>query len=165
MTTSQTPFLAELAAGHNGPPISGPLRAYFQQRLRLRVFNFILSKFIEAQKDGLTKAGLARRIEKTPDLINRWLGASSNLTLDTISDLLLGIAAEELLPEAASPLKQRQHNYSHFDYLYADDLSNNRPQATNAEKSLNTAPWNNRPGSALEASILPPMAQTKRLAA
>ncbi len=75
MTISQTPFLTEVAAGHSGPPIPGPKRAYFQQRLQNRIFNFLLEKFIGAQKDGLTKAALARRIGKTPDIINRWLGA------------------------------------------------------------------------------------------
>jgi hypothetical protein len=147
----------------NGPPISGPLRAYFQQRLRLRVFNFLLRKFITAQKDGLTKAGLARRIEKTPDLINRWLGASSNLTLDTISDLLLGIAAEELLPEATSPLVQTRHNYSHFDDLQIANLTNNRTETASAENYINTVPGNNHSGRALEASIRAPDPRKKIL--
>lgn len=161
MTTSQTPLLAELIAGHNGPPISGPVRAYFQQRLRLRVFNFILTKFIEAQKNGLTKASLARRIDKTPDLINRWLGGSSNLTLDTISDLILGISGEELLPITTSPSEQTRHNYSHFEeitnYLPTNDLS----EVMTAEKSINTALRNNGPGRALENSVLPPAAQSQ----
>jgi hypothetical protein len=165
MTTSQTPFLAELTAGRNGPPVSGPLRAYFQHRLRLRVFNFILSKFIEAQKDGLTKAYLARKIDKTPDLINRWLSTSSNLTLDTISDLLLGISGEELLPTATSPLEQTRHNYSHFDDLKLYIPTNNVSEITSAETSINTAPWNNNPGGALENSVLSPMPQTKKIAA
>ena len=165
MTTSQTPFLTELTAGHNGPPISGPLRAYFQQRLRLRVFNFILNKFIEAQKDGLTKAGLARRIEKTPDVINRWLGGSSNLTLDTISDLLLGIAGEELLPTATSPLEQTRHNYSHFDDLKLYVPTNNTSEIMTAAMSIDTAPRNNNPGRALENSVLSPTQYSKKIAA
>lgn len=104
MTISPTPFLAEIAAGHAGPPIPSAKRAYFQQRLRLQVFNFLLGKFLDAQNDKLTKAVLARRIGKTPDVVNRWLGAPSNLTLDTISDLLLGIAGEELILSSSSLL-------------------------------------------------------------
>lgn len=91
MTTSQTPLLTEIAAGHHGPPIPSHVRAYFAQRLRLREFNFILDKFVIAQREGLTKAILARRIQKAPELINRWLASPSNLTLDTSSELLLGI--------------------------------------------------------------------------
>jgi hypothetical protein len=118
MTIYPTPFLVEIAAGHSGPPIPAPKRAYFQQRLRNRVFYFILEKFTSAQKEGLTKAILARRIGKTPDLINRWLGAPSNLTLDTVSDILLGISAEELELESSSPFAQKPHNYSHFGELH-----------------------------------------------
>jgi len=115
MTIYQTRFLRELEAGHNGPPIPLAKRAYFQERLRGRIFEFILGKFLQEQKNGLNQAKLARRIGKTPDVINRWLGAPSNLTVDTISDLLLGIAAEELNPASSSLLGRVPVNYSHLD--------------------------------------------------
>lgn len=117
VTTSQTHFLTELEAGHFGPPIPLGKRAYFQQRLRIRIFNFLLEKFIKAQSEGLNKTLLAKRTGKTPDVINRWLGQPSNLTLDTISDLLLGIAGEELEPASSSPLGRVADNYSKFDEL------------------------------------------------
>ncbi len=117
MTTYQTPFLSELMAGHSGPPIPTGKRAYFQERLRIRVFNFLLSKFLDAQGKGLNKNILAKRIGRPPEVVNRWLGAPSNLTLDTISDLLLGIAAEELELDASSPIGRTADNYSHFDEL------------------------------------------------
>lgn len=117
MTISPTPFLGELAAGHAGPPIPAAKRAYFQQRLRNRFFNFLLEKFVAGQSQGLTKAALARRIGKTPEQINRWLGAPSNLTLDTASDLVLGICAEEFEPASFSPLNQVESNYSLFEHL------------------------------------------------
>jgi hypothetical protein len=117
--TSQTPFLSELIAGHSGPPIPVGKRAYFQERLRIRVFNFLLSKFIQAQAKGLNKNMLAKRIDRSPEVVNRWLAAPSNLTVDTISDLLLGIAAEELELDASSPIGRVANNYSHFDDLAA----------------------------------------------
>lgn len=117
MITSPTPFLSELIAGHSGPPIPVGKRSYFQERLRIRVFNFLLSKFLQAQKKGLNKNVLAKRIGRPPEVINRWLGAPSNLTLDTISDLLLGISAEELELDASSPIGRVADNYSHFDEL------------------------------------------------
>jgi hypothetical protein len=115
MTIYQTRFLSELEAGHDGPQIPLAKRAYFQERLRGRIFEFILGKFLQEQKTGLNQAKLARRIGKTPDVINRWLGAPSNLTIDTISDLLLGIAAEELNPASSSLLGRAAVNYSHLD--------------------------------------------------
>jgi hypothetical protein len=125
MPISQTPFLTELTAGHSGPPIPAAKRAYFQQRLRIRIFNVLLEKYVQAQKIGLNKNILARRIGKTPDVINRWLGSPSNLTIDTISDLLLGIAAEELELSTSSPLHQVANNYSNYE----DSPSANAPHS------------------------------------
>jgi hypothetical protein len=121
VTTYQTPFLSELIAGHSGPPIPVGKRSYFQERLRIRVFNFLLSKFLQAQRKGLNKNILARRIGRSPEVINRWLGAPSNLTLDTICDLLLGISAEELEVDASSPIGRMADNYSHFEDLASRD--------------------------------------------
>src|SRR5258708_22767662 len=101
------PFFSELASGHHGPPIPEAKRAYFQARLRNRLFNFIVEKFLQEQQRGLTKAALARRIGKTPDVGNRWLLPPSNLPLDTVSDLLLCIAAEGLKPQTSSFLDQK----------------------------------------------------------
>lgn len=117
MNVSQTPFLSEIAADHFGPEIPSPKRAYFQQRLENRIFGFLLEKFMEAQKNGLTKAILARRIGKSPEVITRWLGAPSNLTLDTISDLLLAISAEELEPGTSSPLRPVKNDDPRFSDL------------------------------------------------
>jgi plasmid maintenance system antidote protein VapI len=110
------PSLFEQILNHDGV-IPAAERAYFEQRLRNRLLSLLLSKFVDAQKSGLTKAELARRIGRTPDVINRWLGSPSNLTTDTICDLLLGISGEELIIHHQSPLEQIQTNYSRFDEL------------------------------------------------
>lgn len=135
MNTSQTQFFSELAAGHAGPPIPEAKRVYFQTRLRNRVFNFILKKFLEEQGKGLTKAALARRIGKTPDIVNRWLGGPGNLTIDTISDLMLGIAAEELKLTSESPLNQSPVNYRHADWIKGSDQGN-RTQPSRSKSVL-----------------------------
>lgn len=115
MTIFQTQFLSELAAGHNGPEIPAAKRAFFQERLRGRVFEFILKAFLEETKNGLTQAKLARRIGKRSEVISRWLGGPSNLEIDSISDLLLGIGALEPNISASSYLGRGQErtNYSH----------------------------------------------------
>jgi plasmid maintenance system antidote protein VapI len=76
-------------------------RAYFSHRLRLRVRGILLERFFEAQKRGLTKAELARRIGRPPEMVHRWLAAPRNLTLDTMCELLLGISGEEFLLSTA----------------------------------------------------------------
>jgi len=134
MTIYQTQFLSELAAGHDGPQIPNAKLAYFRERLRGRVFEFILLKFLAEQENGLTKAKLARRIGKTSDIINRWLGSPSNLTIDTISDLLIGIAAEEPELSSRTLLNRPLVNYSHLDDLpsSAEDSSPIRQESSEA---------------------------------
>src|SRR5215472_6594597 len=100
MSTFQTHLMSELSAGHDGPEIPESKRVYFQERFRGRFFDFLIGLFIREQRNGLNKAKLARRIGKPPEVINRWLGAPSNLTLDSVSDLLLGICTEELMPQS-----------------------------------------------------------------
>jgi transcriptional regulator with XRE-family HTH domain len=119
MSASQTLSLFK-QIGVADSVIPAPERAYFEQRLRNRMLNFLLEKFVAAQKEGLTKAELARRIGKTPDVINRWLGAPTNLTVDTICDLLLGIGGEEMIPISQSPLAQTGKNYSFYSELCED---------------------------------------------
>jgi len=134
MPTYQTQLLNEVGAGHDGPQIPPAKLSYFQERLRDRVFDFILGRFVDEQAHGLNKAKLARRIGKKAEVINRWLGAPSNLTLDTISDLLVGIAAEELILSSASLLGRAPVNYSHLDETpSANDLS--PPEQNRAEIS------------------------------
>jgi plasmid maintenance system antidote protein VapI len=57
----------------------------------------LLERFFEAQTAGLTKAELARRIGRPPEMVHRWLAAPRNLTLDTVCELLLGISGEEFM--------------------------------------------------------------------
>jgi len=115
ITSQAAPFFAELAAGHAGPPIPEEKLVYFRTRSRNRLFHFILSKFVAEQKKGLTKAALARRIGKSPEVINRWLGSPSNLRVDSISDLLIGISAEELAPASELLLEQTARDYRPWD--------------------------------------------------
>lgn len=118
MTSFQMQLFSELSSGHGGGEISSPVRAYFEQRFRNKMYQFILDKFLNEEKKGLTKAKLARRIGKTPDVINRWLGSPSNLTADTMCDLLIGITGEEFeTPRSSSPFLQSKSNYSHFHDL------------------------------------------------
>lgn len=80
-------------------------------------FSILFSANSWPKKNGLTQAKLARRIGKTADVISRWLGAPSNMTIDTISDLLLGIGPEELELSSSPLLHRSPVNYSHLDEL------------------------------------------------
>jgi hypothetical protein len=121
-TLQEREFFSELAAGHFGPTIPESKRVYFQTRLRNRLFDYIVGLFVREQKRGLTKAALARRIGKSPEVINRWLGAPSNLETDSISDLLLGICAEELVPQSESLLNQTPRNWTPAPWIIGNAL-------------------------------------------
>lgn len=109
MTTSQTYIMSEIANGESIP--AGKL-AYFRERQKNRLYDIIVSKFLEKEKNaGLTKAEIARRLDKRPEQVTRWLATPGNWTLDTMSDLMLAICNSELIFEA-TPLANSRRNYS-----------------------------------------------------
>ena len=120
MSTYPTQDLSEIAAGHDGPPIPESKRIYFQERWKWRFFDFLLGRFEEAERNGLNQAKLARRIGKSAEVVNRWLSAPSNLTLESMSDMLLGISAEEPAIDGVSVLNRARTNYSHTEDLKAE---------------------------------------------
>ncbi len=68
---------------------------YYRQRMKNRVFAELASFFAdEAATHRITKREIAARLQCDPALITRWLSAPGNLTLETISDLLLSLNAE-----------------------------------------------------------------------
>lgn len=97
MPISQTGFLAEILSGGTlpitGEPIPAGQRAYFQERLKGRIFSFIVGEFLRQQGESpdITQAAIARRLERRPEQISRWLSGPSNMTIDTISDLVLAV--------------------------------------------------------------------------
>lgn len=105
MNVSQTLRQFSFAIDEDGT-IKGTERAYFGQRFRNRVHSLLLERFREAQNHGLTKAELARRIGRPPEMVHRWLAAPRNLTLDTMCELLLGICGEEFMLTTA-PVRLR----------------------------------------------------------
>lgn len=118
MTTSQqTSILYEIK---NKLPVPAGKRAYFAARLRNRLYNFVMKKFKENERDhGLTKAELARRIGRDPAVVTRLLASPGNWRSDTASDLLLGICGEELEFSSSSPLTRAKRNYAGPDWLVA----------------------------------------------
>lgn len=158
MTFFQTQLFSELSAGPNGGEISLPVRAYFEQRFRNKLYQFILDKFITAQNNDLTKAKLARRVGKTPDVVNRWLGAPGNLTADTACVLLLGISGEEIELGSSSPFHTTKANYSHFSELCSmtspvERLTNQAKTELSKTEPLRVFGGNHNRISILETSI------------
>jgi transcriptional regulator with XRE-family HTH domain len=88
--------------------------AYYRQRYRNRVFSKLVTFISEqAQRERLTKKDIAERLNKDPGQISRLLNQPGNLTLDTISDLLLAFDAEADPPEIFLFNDRRAANYMH----------------------------------------------------
>lgn len=119
MTQVPTSVVANtIASEARSRRLGASTRAYFQSRLRLRLFDFVMTKFREeAALNGLTRAELGRRIGKRPEVITRLLGAPGNWTLETVSDLLMGISGQELMTVAASPFDAPAQNCGYQDVL------------------------------------------------
>lgn len=116
MAMSQTSsFLKEIIADEVIP--EGKL-AYFRERQKGRLYDFILKQFLEKEREAhFTKADLARRINKSPAQITRWFSSPSNWTLDTISDLMLGVCGGELGFSDSAFTNAVPRNFSQLDNL------------------------------------------------
>lgn len=68
---------------------------YYRQRQKNRVFAKIAQFFNDcAERNLINKKQLAEKLGKDPAQITRLLSGPSNVTLDTISDVLLAMEAE-----------------------------------------------------------------------
>jgi plasmid maintenance system antidote protein VapI len=129
MTTSQTQsFLTEILEGERIPV--GKLE-YFRARLQSRLHQLVLAEFL--RQEDLHQAELARRIGRKPEAVNRLLGAPGNWTLNTVSDLLLGMGTE---PELA---------IEHLSSMTAQDTGNNLIEGMRTGQSANTVPISQSP--------------------
>ena len=92
--TTPTSFEAEGA----GTVIPVAMLAYFRGRLGNKIHELVLTEFANQEREGKTsRAELARKIRRKPEQITRWLGSPGNWTLDTLSDLLLGMGLEPVV--------------------------------------------------------------------
>jgi transcriptional regulator with XRE-family HTH domain len=102
-----------MEATSKASPVSKRDIFYYRQRMKNRVFTELASFFAtEAAQNHLTKREIANRLQCDPSLVTRWLSAPGNVTLETISDLLLALDAE--MDVKAVRFKDRaKPNYAH----------------------------------------------------
>ncbi len=76
--------------------VSAPIQvadlAYERERFRNIIHEMVLRNFVTSSKlTNLNRANLARRLQKRPEQITRWLSGPSNWTLDTVADLMVAM--------------------------------------------------------------------------
>lgn len=80
---------------------------YLRARTQHRIHSLVLGEF---EKSGMSKADLARRTGRKPEVISRVLGQPGNWTLNTISDLLFALTGAELSNIPEYPLEASRRN-------------------------------------------------------
>lgn len=94
MTTSQMPSTENISDRKAAEKISTHLLSYHRQRTQNQAFEELMAFFASrAEHFGTTRKDVAERLGKDPSQITRWLSGPGNLTLDTISDLLIALDA------------------------------------------------------------------------
>jgi transcriptional regulator with XRE-family HTH domain len=92
-----------------------------------KFYTYLTDKFAAEEKAGrITKAELARRTGKDAASISRLLGGPTNMTIGTLTDLLIGIAGEEPVPASAKVSDRKAKNYRP-DLDFKNDLSEPHP--------------------------------------
>ena len=88
MTISQTQLAQELSE----PEIKKFWLGYFQENFREAVHQELLELY-EHLRDttGLSRSDFAKKIGRRPEQVTRWLSSPTNLEIDTISDMGLGM--------------------------------------------------------------------------
>jgi len=91
-TSQQMSFLSEVL---EQKPIPEDTLVYFRERMRDRLHSAILEAFLRRSAEkGLKQKDLADRIHRTRAQITRWFSTPTNLTLDSISDLMVGLGMD-----------------------------------------------------------------------
>lgn len=117
-------FSAELYQENIGKnePLPKRARAYFQQRFQQQVFARLAKAFSHrAEEFGISKSCLAALVDKDKAQINRVLAHPTNLTLDTLSEILFALNYEPnvLIEDLSAPA---MHNYCHPAYINRQGL-------------------------------------------
>lgn len=128
MSISQTQFLSEILGDGLIPQEK---RAYFQARLRARIYEHIVGKFLQCEAAGeMTRADLARRLDCDPAQVTRYLSSPQNWRLDTVSDWMLAVCKAELeigdLPLANRPPR----NQTAPDFMEEQTTATSGPRLT-----------------------------------
>ena len=86
--------------------------SYGRERLKTKIHEAVLRRFMTAQNtSGLTKAIVARRLNKRPEQVTRWLSAPGNWTLRTVSDLMTAIGLDPA--DIIDSQKAEKPNHAH----------------------------------------------------
>ncbi|MEP0707662.1 MAG: helix-turn-helix transcriptional regulator [Parvibaculum sp.] len=114
---------------------------YYRRRFLNRVFSSLAKFFAdEAKANGTTKSMIAKKLGVDPSQITRWLSHPSNLTLESISDILLALDAEAEALHIVPFRDRAQPNYAHPVVAQVLHLPALKAVSSEAKSTANDAP-------------------------
>ena len=136
MTMSVNPSLSSLEAAE----INVSDKEYLRAQTQREAYNLILERFAELSEDHVAlRALIAKRLGKSRAQITRWLSEPSNITLDTLSDLLLAMGSEARMrqcPFGSEPKGNYLHELAVVEPTHDYKAHIERPK-TYTDRSLN----------------------------
>lgn len=87
---------------------------FVRTRNKNKAHSLLLELFEES---NLSKADLAKMLDKKPEQITRWLAGPGNLKLDTLSDLIFAMKGELFTVECKDELSRAKSNRQAPDWL------------------------------------------------
>lgn len=94
-------------------PLNSAEKAYFRAKMKRKVHGLLLKRFSAmSEDDRALRSLIADRIGVHRSQVTRWLASPNNLTLDTLSDLLLAMN-REMTPVEAEIGVTSTSNYTH----------------------------------------------------
>jgi transcriptional regulator with XRE-family HTH domain len=105
-------------------PISPNVLTYVKAMSRNDAHAVLLDVF---KASGLSQATLARRLGRRPEIVNRWLGAPGNLTIDSLAELLFAIGGKCVKYSPEDVLNGCVRNQSEPAWLGLSPERENRP--------------------------------------
>ena len=133
MTTSQT--ISVWTPFNEDSALSQRELGYFSGRLSTKVYQVVISEFMKREAAGFSKAKLARRIHKSPEVITRLFSGPGNWTMDTVSAVMLGLGFElEVSAVPIQALQTTESTQAEVELLPDSPKSNNAPQGSSAQE-------------------------------
>lgn len=116
-------------------PIPAGTQAYVTQRAKNAFYDYVLERFLVS---GISRSDLARRLGKEPARVTRLLSNPGNWTIETISELLAAISAEELIPASEKFAGRPRKNSTQRDLLFDDETNHpSFPPKSEVERGVN----------------------------
>lgn len=122
--------------------VSVPEREYFRAQTQREAYNLVLERFAELSADhGALRSAIAKRLNKNRAQITRLLSEPSNITLDTLSDLLLAMGSQVKMTqcEIGSEAKGNYIHPSSIHCMQVSDVAKNNTAVTKKSFSPNLA--------------------------